>query len=108
MLLSTLSFPPLSLCRVVLVSNYTQTLDVLQDVCAHLGYTCCRLDGSTPVAKRQSLVESFNKPSSAHFLFLLSSKAGGVGLNLVGASHLVLYDIDWNPANDIQVGHGKL
>ncbi|XP_031431560.1 DNA repair and recombination protein RAD54B [Clupea harengus] len=88
--------------KVVLVSNYTQTLDVLQDVCAHLGYTCCRLDGSTPVAKRQSLVESFNKPSSAHFLFLLSSKAGGVGLNLVGASHLVLYDIDWNPANDIQ------
>ncbi|KAL2083941.1 hypothetical protein ACEWY4_019459 [Coilia grayii] len=88
--------------KVVLVSNYTQTLDLLQDVCVHLGYACCRLDGNTPVSKRQSLVESFNKPTSAHFLFLLSSKAGGVGLNLVGASHLVLYDIDWNPANDIQ------
>ncbi|XP_063055233.1 DNA repair and recombination protein RAD54B [Engraulis encrasicolus] len=88
--------------KVVLVSNYTQTLDLLQDVCVHLGYTCCRLDGNTPVSKRQNLVESFNKPSSSHFLFLLSSKAGGVGLNLVGASHLVLYDIDWNPANDIQ------
>ncbi|XP_028835895.1 DNA repair and recombination protein RAD54B isoform X2 [Denticeps clupeoides] len=88
--------------RVVLVSNYTQTLDLLQDVCTRLGYSCCRLDGSTPVAKRQSLVDSFNSPHSSHFLFLLSSKAGGVGLNLVGASHLVLYDIDWNPANDIQ------
>ncbi|XP_041962952.1 DNA repair and recombination protein RAD54B isoform X1 [Alosa sapidissima] len=88
--------------RVVLVSNYTQTLDLLQDLCVHLGYTCCRLDGNTPVSKRQNLVDSFNKPSSDHFLFLLSSKAGGVGLNLVGASHLVLYDIDWNPANDMQ------
>ncbi|XP_026780667.3 DNA repair and recombination protein RAD54B isoform X1 [Pangasianodon hypophthalmus] len=88
--------------KVVLVSNYTQTLDLLQDLCAHLGYTWCRLDGQTPVAQRQRIVDSFNRPDSSHFLFLLSSKAGGVGLNLVGASHLVLYDIDWNPANDIQ------
>ncbi|XP_026857007.2 DNA repair and recombination protein RAD54B isoform X1 [Electrophorus electricus] len=88
--------------KVVLVSNYTQTLDLLQDLCAHLSYTWCRLDGQTPVAKRQRIVESFNSPHSSCFLFLLSSKAGGVGLNLVGASHLILYDIDWNPANDIQ------
>ncbi|XP_027028166.2 DNA repair and recombination protein RAD54B [Tachysurus fulvidraco] len=88
--------------KVVLVSNYTQTLDLLQDLCVHLGYTWCRLDGQTPVAQRQRIVDSFNHPHSSHFLFLLSSKAGGVGLNLVGASHLVLYDIDWNPANDIQ------
>ncbi|XP_066532072.1 DNA repair and recombination protein RAD54B [Hoplias malabaricus] len=88
--------------KVVLVSNYTQTLDLLQDLCAHLGYTWCRLDGQTPVAQRQRIVETFNSPYSSHFLFLLSSKAGGVGLNLIGASHLVLYDIDWNPANDIQ------
>lgn len=90
-------------CRVVLVSNYTQTLDLLQDLCAHLGYTWCRLDGQTPVAQRQRIVDSFNRLDSSHFLFFLSSKAGGVGLNLIGASHLVLYDIDWNPANDIQV-----
>lgn len=85
------------------MSNYTQTLDLLQDLYSHLGYTWCRLDGQTPVAQRQRIVDSFNRPDSSHFLFLLSSKAGGVGLNLVGASHLVLYDIDWNPANDIQV-----
>ncbi|XP_076009862.1 DNA repair and recombination protein RAD54B [Genypterus blacodes] len=88
--------------RVVVVSNYTQTLDLLQDVCVHQGYTFCRLDGHTPTNQRQRLVDTFNSPHSQNFLFLLSSKAGGVGLNLVGASHLVLYDIDWNPANDIQ------
>uniref|UniRef100_A0A8C9W0J3 RAD54 homolog B n=1 Tax=Scleropages formosus TaxID=113540 RepID=A0A8C9W0J3_SCLFO len=88
--------------RVVLVSNYTQTLDLLQDLCGHLGYSFCRLDGQTPVAQRQRLVDRFNNRYSTDFVFLLSSKAGGVGLNLVGASHLILYDIDWNPANDIQ------
>ncbi|XP_041842971.1 DNA repair and recombination protein RAD54B isoform X2 [Melanotaenia boesemani] len=88
--------------RVVLVSNYTQTLDLLQDLCIHMGYTFCRLDGHTPTSQRQRLVDNFNSPYSQNFLFLLSSKAGGVGLNLIGASHLVLYDIDWNPANDIQ------
>ncbi|KAM7383515.1 hypothetical protein PAMP_003161 [Pampus punctatissimus] len=88
--------------RVVVVSNYTQTLDLLQHLCVHMNYTFCRLDGHTPTSQRQRLVDGFNSPYSQNFLFLLSSKAGGVGLNLIGASHLVLYDIDWNPANDIQ------
>ncbi|XP_072780929.1 DNA repair and recombination protein RAD54B isoform X3 [Taeniopygia guttata] len=88
--------------RVVLVSNYTQTLNVLQDVCKHYGYSYTRLDGHTPVSQRQHIVDTFNSKFSPAFIFLLSSKAGGVGLNLVGASHLILYDIDWNPATDIQ------
>ncbi|KAF4798031.1 hypothetical protein TURU_066506 [Turdus rufiventris] len=88
--------------RVVLVSNYTQTLNVLQDVCKHYGYSYTRLDGQTPVSQRQHIVDTFNSKFSPAFIFLLSSKAGGVGLNLVGASHLILYDIDWNPATDIQ------
>ncbi|XP_062358974.1 DNA repair and recombination protein RAD54B [Cinclus cinclus] len=88
--------------RVVLVSNYTQTLNVLQDVCKHYGYSYARLDGQTPVSQRQHIVDTFNSKFSPAFIFLLSSKAGGVGLNLVGASHLILYDIDWNPATDIQ------
>lgn len=91
------------LCRVVVVSNYTQTLNMLQELCMLMNYTFCRLDGQTPTNQRQRLVDSFNSRDSQNFLFLLSSKAGGVGLNLIGASHLVLYDIDWNPANDIQV-----
>ncbi|XP_078543154.1 DNA repair and recombination protein RAD54B isoform X2 [Lissotriton helveticus] len=88
--------------RVVLVSNYTQTLNMLQKTCKRYGYSYVRLDGQTPVTQRQQIVDGFNSKYSTHFIFLLSSKAGGVGLNLIGASHLILYDIDWNPANDIQ------
>ncbi|NWQ69161.1 RA54B protein, partial [Neopipo cinnamomea] len=87
---------------VVLVSNYTQTLNILQEMCKHYGYSYTRLDGNTPVSQRQQIVDTFNSKFSPAFIFLLSSKAGGVGLNLVGASHLILYDIDWNPATDIQ------
>ncbi|XP_049974675.1 DNA repair and recombination protein RAD54B isoform X2 [Alexandromys fortis] len=88
--------------KVVLVSNYRQTLNILEDVCRHHGYACARLDGQTPVSQRQQIVDSFNSKYSTDFIFLLSSKAGGVGLNLIGGSHLILYDIDWNPATDIQ------
>ncbi|XP_006761258.1 PREDICTED: DNA repair and recombination protein RAD54B isoform X1 [Myotis davidii] len=88
--------------RVVLVSNYTQTLNILQEVCKRHGYACTRLDGQTPVSQRQQIVDGFNSKYSSDFIFLLSSKAGGVGLNLIGGSHLILYDIDWNPATDIQ------
>ncbi|XP_073258771.1 DNA repair and recombination protein RAD54B-like [Porites lutea] len=88
--------------RVVLVSNYTQTLDLLQRLCEQRGYEFLRLDGKTPTSKRQSLVDRFNDKHCKIFVFLLSSKAGGVGLNLIGASKLILFDIDWNPANDIQ------
>lgn len=88
--------------RAVLVSNYTQTLDLLQRFCEDRGYSSLRLDGKTPTSKRQSLVDRFNDKHCKIFVFLLSSKAGGVGLNLIGASRLILFDIDWNPANDIQ------
>ncbi|XP_062936072.1 DNA repair and recombination protein RAD54B isoform X1 [Cynocephalus volans] len=88
--------------KVVLVSNYTQTLNILQEVCKHYGYAYTRLDGQTPVSQRQQIVDGFNSKYSSDFIFLLSSKAGGMGLNLIGGSHLILYDIDWNPATDIQ------
>ncbi|KAJ6663907.1 hypothetical protein lerEdw1_008861 [Lerista edwardsae] len=88
--------------RVVVVSNYTQTLNILQEMCKCYGYSYTRLDGNTPVSQRQQIVDGFNSKFCPTFIFLLSSKAGGVGLNLVGASRLILYDIDWNPATDIQ------
>ncbi|KAH6932353.1 hypothetical protein HPB50_004882 [Hyalomma asiaticum] len=88
--------------RIVLVSNFTKTLDILGDLCTQKGYPFLRLDGSTSSAQRLELVERFNSPHSNCFVFLLSCKAGGVGLNLVGASRIVLYDVDWNPANDLQ------
>ena len=89
--------------KIVLVSNYTSTLTLLATLLTSLGLPFLRLDGSTPAQKRQSLVEDFNRlPASACFAFLLSAKAGGMGLNLIGASRLVLFDVDWNPATDVQ------
>lgn len=54
------------------------------------------------IKKRAKVVESFNNPQSKEFIFMLSSKAGGCGLNLIGANRLVMFDPDWNPANDDQ------
>lgn len=89
--------------KVILVSNYTQTLDLLQTLLISIGHSYLRLDGSTPSTKRQELVDEFNRtPASQCFAFLLSAKSGGVGLNLIGASRLVLFDVDWNPATDLQ------
>ncbi|KAF1348342.1 DNA repair and recombination protein RAD26 [Lizonia empirigonia] len=89
--------------KIVIVSNYTMTLDMIERLLTSLSYTYLRLDGSTPANKRQALVEKFNRtPKAANFAFLLSAKSGGVGLNLIGASRIVLFDIDWNPATDLQ------
>ncbi|KAF2203468.1 hypothetical protein GQ43DRAFT_454413 [Delitschia confertaspora ATCC 74209] len=89
--------------KVVIVSNYTSTLDMIERLLTSLSYTFLRLDGSTPTSKRQPLVEKFNKSDrQSAFAFLLSAKSGGVGINLIGASRIVLFDIDWNPATDLQ------
>ncbi|XP_078157888.1 DNA repair/recombination protein [Carex rostrata] len=88
--------------RIVLVSNYTQTLDLFAQLCRERRYPFVRLDGTTSISKRQKLVNQFNDPSKDEFAFLLSSKAGGCGLNLIGGNRLVLFDPDWNPANDKQ------
>ncbi|XP_021937770.1 DNA repair and recombination protein RAD54B-like isoform X3 [Zootermopsis nevadensis] len=88
--------------KVVLVSYFTQTLDLLAAMCEQKQYKFSRLDGSTPSMQRMQIVKRFNSLHSDHFVFLLSAKAGGVGLNLTGASRLILYDSDWNPATDLQ------
>ncbi|KAF8518738.1 SNF2 family N-terminal domain-containing protein [Gautieria morchelliformis] len=89
--------------KCIIVSHYTSTLDVIQAFCDTKKYTYNRLDGRTQVSKRQEYVDGFNKSSQSNcFIFLLSAKAGGVGLNLIGASRLVLVDSDWNPSHDLQ------
>ncbi|EEQ85094.2 DNA repair protein rhp54 [Blastomyces dermatitidis ER-3] len=88
--------------KIVLISNYTQTLDLFERLCRTRQYGCLRLDGTMNVTKRQKLVDKFNDPNGEEFVFLLSSKAGGCGINLIGANRLVLFDPDWNPAADQQ------
>ena len=88
--------------KIVLISNYTQTLDIFDKLCRSRNYGVLRLDGTMNVNKRQKLVDKFNDPNGEEFVFLLSSKAGGCGLNLIGANRLVLFDPDWNPAADQQ------
>jgi len=89
--------------KVIVVSNFTQVLDVIEKTIQSLRLSYSRLDGSTPSKDRSKLVDSFNKSTKeACFVFLLSSKAGGMGLNLVGASRLILFDNDWNPSVDLQ------
>ena len=88
--------------KIVLISNYTQTLDIFDKLCRSRNYGVLRLDGTMNVNKRQKLVDKFNDPQGDEFVFLLSSKAGGCGLNRIGANRLVLFDPDWNPAADQQ------
>lgn len=88
--------------KVVLISNYTQTLDIFEKMCRNNRWGSFRLDGTMAIPKRQKIVDKFNDPEGSEFVFLLSSKAGGCGINLIGANRLVLFDPDWNPASDQQ------
>ncbi|KAI0273725.1 P-loop containing nucleoside triphosphate hydrolase protein [Gloeopeniophorella convolvens] len=88
--------------KIVLISNYTQTLDIFEKMLRNKKYGYFRLDGSMSITKRQKFVDQFNNPEGKEFVFLLSSKAGGCGINLIGANRLILFDPDWNPAADQQ------
>jgi DNA repair and recombination protein RAD54B len=87
--------------KVVLVSHWTYTLTIIEMFLKSKQIAFERLDGNTPSKSRQDLVDRFNRMGNVT-CFLLSSKAGGVGLNLVGASRLVMIDIDWNPSVEKQ------
>lgn len=83
--------------KVVIVSNFTSALTMIENtILKPRGLSFIRLDGTTELSNRQSLVDTFNATTSdRHFIFLLSSKAGGCGLNLIGANRLVMFDPDW-------------
>ena len=74
---------------------------VIAKLAKEQGFAFCRMDGSTPIVKRQALVDLFNGRADI-FLFLLTTRVGGLGINLVGADRVILFDPDWNPSVDIQ------
>jgi superfamily II DNA or RNA helicase len=89
--------------RVLIFSQMTTTLDILQGYLSHtLGLGCCRLDGDTVRSARESQLEAFSAGSPDLPVFLLSTRAGGVGINLQAADTVIFYDSDWNPQQDLQ------
>jgi hypothetical protein len=87
--------------RVLIFSQMTRMLDILETFLSVQGYRYTRLDGATGLERRQYLVERFNADARL-FVFLLSTRSGGVGVNLTGADAVIFYDSDWNPAMDAQ------
>jgi 3-mercaptopyruvate sulfurtransferase SseA len=73
----------------------TRLLDILEDYCQYRDYQYCRIDGNTSGEDREQAIEQFNMPGSEKFIFLLSTRAGGLGINLATADIVVLYDSDW-------------
>ncbi|KAG6553414.1 hypothetical protein Mapa_005149 [Marchantia paleacea] len=88
--------------RVLIFSQMTRLLDILEDYCQYRGYLYCRIDGNTTGEDRESAIDSFNVENSEKFIFLLSTRAGGLGINLATADTVILYDSDWNPQVDLQ------
>ncbi|KAJ9125389.1 hypothetical protein QFC22_000349 [Naganishia vaughanmartiniae] len=88
--------------RVLIFSQMSRVLDILEDYCLFRGYKYCRIDGGTDHDSRTRAIDDYNSPDSDKFIFLLTTRAGGLGINLVTADIVVLFDSDWNPQADLQ------
>ena len=88
--------------RVLLFSQMTRMLDILEDYFVLRGYNYCRIDGNTSYEDREDRIQDYNAPNSDKFIFLLSTRAGGLGINLQTADTVIIYDSDWNPQADLQ------
>ncbi|CAI8596430.1 unnamed protein product [Vicia faba] len=88
--------------RVLIFSQMVRMLDILAQYLSLRGFQFQRLDGSTKSELRQQAMEHFNAPGSDDFCFLLSTRAGGLGINLATADTVIIFDSDWNPQNDLQ------
>jgi len=80
----------------------TRMLDILEDYLDMRGWGCHRIDGGVDWRQRQLMMDDFNDPNSNTFVFLLSTRAGGLGINLIAADTVIIYDSDWNPHQDSQ------
>ncbi|PTB57710.1 hypothetical protein M431DRAFT_77087 [Trichoderma harzianum CBS 226.95] len=88
--------------RVLIFSQFLQQLDIIEDFLNGVGYGYRRLDGSISSLEKQRRIDAFNEPGSELFAFLLSTRAGGVGINLATADTVIIMDPDFNPHQDIQ------
>lgn len=88
--------------RVLLFCQMTKVLDIMEDYMRYWNHDYCRIDGNTKGEDRDSQMDEFNAPESSKFCFLLSTRAGGLGINLATADIVILYDSDWNPQVDLQ------
>ncbi|KAI9838805.1 MAG: chromatin remodeling complex Adenosinetriphosphatase [Thelocarpon superellum] len=88
--------------RILIFSQMSRVLDILEDYCVFRDFKYCRIDGSTAHEDRISAIDDYNRPDSEKFVFLLTTRAGGLGINLTSADIVVLYDSDWNPQADLQ------
>ncbi|OHT08842.1 F/Y-rich N-terminus family protein [Tritrichomonas foetus] len=88
--------------RVLIFSQMKKMLDILVDYLVYRNYKFERIDGAVRAKDRQDMIDRFNAVDSPDFVFLLCTKAGGVGINLASADTVIIYDSDWNPQNDIQ------
>ncbi|XP_055929962.1 DNA excision repair protein ERCC-6-like isoform X1 [Argiope bruennichi] len=87
--------------RVLLFTQSRQMLQIFEIFVKSKNYTYMKMDGSTSISSRQPAVEKFNSDSNI-FVFLLTTRVGGLGVNLTGANRVILYDPDWNPSTDVQ------
>ena len=88
--------------RVLIFSQMSRVLDILEDYCVFREHKYCRIDGSTAHEDRIASIDDYNKPGSEKFVFLLTTRAGGLGINLTSADIVILFDSDWNPQADLQ------
>ncbi|KAI1144110.1 chromatin remodeling complex SWI/SNF, component SWI2 and related ATPase [Hypoxylon sp. FL0543] len=88
--------------RVLMFFQMTAIMDIMEDFLRFRGIKYLRLDGTTKSEDRSDLLKTFNAPDSEYFMFLLSTRAGGLGLNLQTADTVIIYDSDWNPHQDLQ------
>ncbi|KAE9588990.1 hypothetical protein Lal_00012672 [Lupinus albus] len=88
--------------RVLIYSQFQNMLDLLEDYCSYKTWHYERIDGKVGGAERQIRIDRFNAKNSTRFCFLLSTRAGGIGINLATADTVIIYDSDWNPHADLQ------